>query len=324
MGKSVMKKIKDCPFCGGRVNQKFSGLEDRLFTTERTFNVGECQSCGVGMLNPMPTGDASMYYPTNYLSAEEAKVEANTTKKFDLEKWYRYNQYSYDFGLMAKASGIHLKDAESYLDIGCGSGERVTFAAEQGCANTHGVDKFDFAKNKSKQEVKLISSEITNYKPTKKYQVASMFHVLEHVENPHEVLTHIYKNILDSGGNLVIQVPNYESLEKNIFKSRWFSFDVPRHLWQYNENALTRMLEETGYSITGVYKTNAPLHPVTFVPSLFRELDVQRIWVNKKHGIMYKQFMTMLWAGFTLLTIPFNIFQNIIHRASMLTVIATK
>lgn len=316
-----MKKFKECPFCGGKLAQKYTGLQDRLYTTEETFSVSECTDCEAGLLNPMPTGDVSAYYPTNYLSGEE---EAETAPaKFDIEKWYRYNQYTFDFNLLKRATGTKLGEASSYVDIGCGSGERVTFAIEQGCKESFGVDKFDFAKSKSKQEVRLISSEVLDYKPTKKHQVASLFHVLEHVENPAEILSHIMQSVLTKDGHLIVQVPNYGSLERRVFKSKWFSFDVPRHIWQFNERALVKMLKEAGYAIDGTYQTNATLHPVTIVPSFFRELDVQRVWVNQKSGTGYKRFMTLLWGGFTLLAIPLNIVQNMLGKASMLTVIAS-
>jgi len=299
---------------------KYRGIRDRLDTTTETFSVSECSSCGVGFLNPMPIGDASIYYPKNYLSGEK---KTQTSKGFDFEKWYRYNQYRYDFKLLKRATGLDLWCAESYIDIGCGSGERVLFAKNQGIKRAVGVDKFDFAKWASRQEVKILNSDVLKYKPAKKYQVVSLFHVLEHVETPKVMLRHIQKSILADDGYLVVQVPNYRSLEKYIFKSRWFSFDVPRHLWQFNSAVIINLLNKSGYKINAVFELNAPLHPVTIVPSVHRDLDIQRIW-SSRHGEFYKQFMTLLWAGLTILIIPANIVQNIFKRASMLTIIASK
>jgi 2-polyprenyl-3-methyl-5-hydroxy-6-metoxy-1,4-benzoquinol methylase len=317
----MMKNFKECPFCGGKIVKRYSGLRDRLYTTKKTFSVSECLQCSAALLNPMPTGDVSMYYPTNYLSGEE-ETKA-TSSGFDIEKWYRYNQYKFDFGLLSRVTGKKLEEASSYVDIGCGSGERVTFAIDQGCKESFGVDKFDFAKSKSKKEVRLINSEILDYKPKKKFEVASLFHVMEHVENPQDILVHIRKHILKTDGHIIVQVPNYGSFERHVFKARWFSFDVPRHIWQFNERALVQLLEDAGYKIDATYQLNAALHPVTIVPSMFRELDIQRIWVNRTHGIWYKRIMTMLWGGFTILTIPLNIIQNLFRRSSMLTIIAS-
>ncbi len=319
--KYKMKTFKRCPFCGSKIVNKYSGLRDRFDTTSKTFSVSECTSCKAGLLNPMPTGDVSQFYPTNYLSGEDQAEEKSGG--FDFEKWYRYNQYKYDFKLLRQASGLTFKNAESYIDVGSGSGERITFAREQGCSKAFGVDKFDFAKNQSKQEAKIINSEIIDYKPSNKFQIASLFHVLEHVENPEEILAHIKKSILAKDGYLIVQVPNYGSFERHLFKSKWFSFDVPRHIWQFNEQSLTNMLKHAGYKIEATYQSNAPLHPVTIVPSINRELDIQRIWVNHSRGNWYKRFMTAVWGALTILTIPMTIIQNIFKRSSMLTVVAS-
>lgn len=320
-----MKDLKACPFCGGELVHRYSGLKDRLNTTKKTFSFSDCTECKTGMLNPTIVGDASEFYPVNYLSEGQASEQASSEANggFDLEKWYRYNQYRFDFGLLTKATGLTLQSADSYVDIGCGSGERVTFALEQGCKNPLGVDKFDFAKNVSKAEIKIVNSDILKFKPSKKIKVASLFHVMEHLENPREILSHIRTDILKKDGYLIVQIPNYGSFESRLFKSRWFSLDVPRHLWQYNARSATKLLEDCGYKIDGVFQRGAPLHPVTIVPSINKELDVQRIWVNQNSSVSYKRLLMLVWAGMTILTIPFSLLQNLFRRSSMLTVIAS-
>jgi SAM-dependent methyltransferase len=317
------KKWKACPFCDGSIYKKYTGLKDRLFTTNKTFSVYECSNCHAALLNPAPTGkEVSSFYPDFYLSGEE--TSQNVVTRFDLEKWYRYNQYRYDFELLERPTGLEVDDISSYLDIGCGSGERVTYASEHGCERSVGVDKFDFAKSKSKQEIEIINSEILDYKPKTKFQVASLFHVLEHLENPQEILAHIRNNILSTNGHLIIQVPNYSSLERKIFNGRWFGLDVPRHFWDFNQEALCKLLEQSGYKVEAAYQLNAPLHPVTIAPSLIRDLDVQRIWVNSSYGNWRKKVMKVLWIVMTVATIPLTIIQNLLNRSSMLTVVAKK
>ncbi len=318
----MIKKFKKCPYCNGKIFKKYTGLKDRLDTTTRTFSCSECTVCGAGFLNPMPIGNASKYYPANYLSGEVSQIDHGLDSQFDLEKWYRYNQYRYDFKLFYKSSDIKTKDIPSYLDIGCGSGERVAYIYESGCKNANGIDRFDFAKHRSRMLGKIINSEVSKYFPKSKYNVISLFHVLEHIEYPHKLLNHIRKNLLTNAGYLIVQVPNYDSLERKIFGRKWFCFDSPRHLWQFNEAALKETLEKAGYKIIGTYKTNAPLHPVSIVPSIFRELDVQRIWANKSRGKLYKRLMMLLWVVLTIMTIPLVIIQNAFKSSSMLTVVA--
>lgn len=317
-----MKKFSVCPFCGNKLEKKYSGLKDRLMTTKKTFSSSECTSCGVGILNPAPIEDAYKYYPKNYLSSEEVDVQ-NTENENDLETKYRYNQYAFDFNLLKKPTKLKAGNIKSYLDIGCGSGERVSFVAEQGCKKAFGLDKFDFAKSQSKRNITIINSEILKYKPKETFQVVSLFHVLEHLDNPQEVLAYINKKIIQHKGYLIIQVPNYGSFERHIFKNRWFSLDAPRHYWHFNERSLRQLLEKSGYRVEAVYQKNAALHSVTLVPSLFPELDIQRIWVHREWGKTTKTTMMMLWAAATVMTIPLNLITNLFNRSSMLTVIAS-
>lgn len=273
----------------------------------------------------MPIGDVGQFYPANYLSDEDVGAKAGDQKNasLDLEKWYRYNQYEFDFKLMRKVTGLDISAAESYVDIGCGSGERVTFARSKGCGVSKGVDKFDFAKHAPRHESNIINSEVQKFRPAKKFQVASLFHVLEHVENPQEILTHIRKHILAKDGVIIVQVPNYGSPEAKFFGRKWFALDVPRHVWQFNDLSLMELMNNAGYRVRGIYKLNAALHPVTSVPSMFRELDPQRIWANPRNGRMKRKLLQLLWMVATLIAIPVNVVQNLLNQGTMLTIIAS-
>lgn len=320
-----LRSLNSCPFCGGAISPRYGGIRDRLDTTTETFAVHECAECGAGLLNPAPAGDLSAYYPASYLSAEgDAASGAAAGGGFDLERWYRYDQYRYDFKLLTRATGRSVAERGSYLDLGCGSGERVAYAhGAQGCARAVGVDKFDYAKSAARSEVSLINAEILEFAPSDRFAVVSLFHVLEHLEEPQAVLAHIRERILAPDGHVIIQVPNYGSIERRVFGGRWFGLDAPRHLWHFNERAIRRLLSDQGYTAQAVYQSNAPLHPVSIASSLNREIDVQRIWGKRDRGPAYTRLMTLLWAGLTVLTIPFSMLESACGTASMLTVVAS-
>lgn len=314
------RSLPACPFCGGRLTSRYNGIRDRLETTPETFAVDECADCRAGVLNPAPVGDVSAFYPEHYLSAADGP--APPQGGFDLEKWYRYNQYRFDFKLLERATGVSLGETASYLDLGCGSGERVAYAGERGCARTIGVDKFDFAKRTARREVELVNSDILEFVPSVKFDVVSLFHVLEHLEEPAPVLAHIRNEIIAPGGHLIIQVPNYGSLERRWFRARWFGLDAPRHYWHFNQTAIRRLLGAHGYRVVAVHRRNAALHPVSIAPSINRDVDVQRIWVRGGAGAGYRSAMTLLWAALTVLTMPLSMAESLIGQASMLTVVA--
>jgi SAM-dependent methyltransferase len=316
-----LKKFETCPICKGAIILKYHNLKDRFGISKEYFQLFECTGCQLAFLNPMPTGDLSEMYPFNYLSSEK-KEQLTAVKKFDIEKWYRNDQYTFDFRLFTKSTGLKINMFNSFIDIGCGSGERVNFVYENGCKKAWGIDKMDFKKKNLNPCINFINAEILEFSPAEKFHVAAIAHVLEHLENPIEILKHIKKNILVKNGYLFIQVPNYHSFERKLFKSKWFCLDAPRHLWHFNKTVLQKILTDLDYKIEGGYTVNAPLHPVSVVPSLFRKLDIQRIWIDSKHSDRYKKVQKMLWAGFTILSIPFNLYQNLLRSSSMLTIIA--
>jgi SAM-dependent methyltransferase len=321
-GSMTTRLIAECPFCSGQLRTRYGDIGDRLGGVTDVFSVDECAVCGAGVLNPSPTGDVSVLYPENYLSGEDQGDGTASIGGVDLERRYRYNQYRFDFDLLTRATGVQIGTEPSYVDLGCGSGERVAFVGASGCPRPVGVDKFDFAKRDVQRGAEIVNCELLEFAPSERFAVASLFHVLEHLEDPRAVLEHVRRRVLDSQGHLIIQVPNYGSLERRWFGARWFGLDVPRHYWHFNADSISRLLRDCGYEVTSIHQRNASLHPVTIVPSLLPRVDVQRIWVDRSRGPAYKRAMQLLWAGMTILSVPVCVLENLLGRASMLTVVA--
>jgi len=63
---------------------------------------------------------------------------------------------------------------------------------------------------------------------------------------------------------------------------------------------------------------------VTIASSMWRELDIQRIWVINTNRGIYRRVLEVLWILFTLLTIPLSLAQNILKKSSMLTIVVQK
>jgi SAM-dependent methyltransferase len=76
----------------------------------------------------------------------------------------------------------------------------------------------------------------------------TLWHVLEHLEEPHAALERI-RGWMAPGSGLMVGVPNLASLQAQISGERWFHLDVPRHLTHFTPLGLTRLLEVTGFSV---------------------------------------------------------------------------
>jgi SAM-dependent methyltransferase len=60
-------------------------------------------------------------------------------------------------------------------------------------------------------------------------RVVALWHVLEHLPNPAEVLARVAEKV-EPGGVLALAVPNPRSLQFRLLRTRWVHLDAPRHL----------------------------------------------------------------------------------------------
>jgi SAM-dependent methyltransferase len=76
----------------------------------------------------------------------------------------------------------------------------------------------------------------------------TMFHVLEHVPDPRAYLA-AARELLAPDGRLVVQVPNAASWQFRLLGRRWSGVDVPRHLFDFRDRDVERLLEASGLEV---------------------------------------------------------------------------
>lgn len=159
----------------------------------------------------------------------------------------------------------NLNNVQKVLDYGCGTGEFVTFLNEKNL-NAKGFEPnpnaFKIAKQKNENAF-YNKLEILN---KEKFDVISLWHVLEHIPNMFEALSQI-KNALNENGRIFIAVPNYESFDAKYYQEFWAAYDVPRHLWHFNQESLANILNDFGMII----ETTHPMIFDSFYVSLLSE-----------------------------------------------------
>ena len=169
------------------------------------------------------------------------------------------------------------------LDIGCGTGDLLS-AFENDGWKINGVEPSDKARELAGRKIsskELLVSDIDalSNDPKDKYDVITMFHVLEHVPNLLEYVARL-KQLLTKDGCLVIAVPNYKSYDAGYYKEFWAAYDVPRHLWHFSQESIQHIFEPFDFKVEHV----APLIFDSFYVSLLSE--------------KYKTGKSNLFAGF--------------------------
>ena len=131
--------------------------------------------------------------------------------------------------------------SKSVLDFGAGTGDFLKI-----CKNNNwqvlGIEPSAAAReNAVKKGVHLKENllDVTN----QKFDVITLWHVLEHVENLKNTIK-VLKSLLQPEGRIVVAVPNYKSYDAAFYKEHWAAYDVPRHLWHFSQKSIHKLFLE--------------------------------------------------------------------------------
>jgi 2-polyprenyl-3-methyl-5-hydroxy-6-metoxy-1,4-benzoquinol methylase len=198
-----------------------------------------CDNCSLLFLLNIP--DEKEIYE-DYYKIEFTKEDYNAESKYPyLADIFEINrQRIQKLNQLQKA----LKSTgKKILDIGCGSGLFLKTAKDEGY-ETYGIDisanALKFAKEEFGLNAEAKSTEdIINEE--KKFDIITLWHVLEHFLNPVKELISI-KDLLSPGGYIFIEVPNFNSAEFRLSGYKWKGGNHPKYHRTFFSN---KTLEET-------------------------------------------------------------------------------
>jgi ubiquinone/menaquinone biosynthesis C-methylase UbiE len=188
---------------------------------------------------PVPSSLGSYYKSTDYIS------HTDSTKTF-FDKIY---QLVKNYTLKQKRSLLNSFNSESktVLDVGAGTGDFL-----KTCKNSNwkvlGIEPSLEAREIAKKKgihLKENLSDIDN----QKFDVITLWHVLEHVEDLKDTIKNL-NFLLKPEGRIVIAVPNFKSYDALFYKECWAAFDVPRHLWHFSQNTIQKLFCEVEMVVT--------------------------------------------------------------------------
>ncbi len=259
-----------CPVClNPSTAPALTGTDVLFETTSREFRLSACAACNCLFLNPLPASDEiAGYYPAQYWWNA-----SRPTLLKRLERIYRRFALR-DHLAFIGAAASRFPGRVKLLDVGCGSGTLIGLLKSRGF-EVLGVDTSEEASRAADREsgVRVIVGELMEAGFREgEFDIVTLFHVMEHVTNPREVLRHVLR-ILRPNGAVVLQVPNIDSWQFRWFGAKWYGLDIPRHVVDYSLKAMVKLLEDSGFSVVRVRQFNLRDNAPALISSLFPMLD---------------------------------------------------
>ena len=252
----------NCPICSA------SSMRDGIKLVEYT--IEQCTQCG---LRFAPDAfDVETDYDRVYESAEYIKTQVepicSAAAQHTFTEIATYRPFF---------KNVQYKPGNTLLDVGCGVGRFLHGAHSKGW-RVEGIDcsqkAIEIGQKYAKFPMKVGSLD-DEAQSGKRFNVVTMFEVLEHLSQPISMLEKS-KKVLERNGSIFCTVPNWEcSLVQHSSNPAWIP---PIHLLFFNESSLRILANRAGLDVIATGFICQHSFPTTFHP--LWPLRVSR-WVKR-------------------------------------------
>ena len=220
-----------CPACG-------STASTPAMRPSRGYPIRRCGGCGTVYTDARRAPPASALYPPFDQSAGRGAIR----RALGLFLVRRAS-------IASRAAGR----GRRLLDYGCGSGGFAAAMAARGF-DAVGLEPFSLGAAAEGPNLRLLRGPLEEYADILgHFDVITLWHVLEHLDDPVGVLSRLGL-LLAEGGAMVVSVPNLSSWQRRLFGPGWFHLDPPRHLAHYDRGSLARVLRAAGLEVVAEHR----------------------------------------------------------------------
>ncbi len=234
---------QQCPCCGSN-NIKPQLVAKDYTVSNQSFDIWHCHNCTLRFTQNVPDEESigGYYQSTNYVSHSDTQEGLINKLYHKVRKKTLIQKSELIIDACKTANGV-------LLDVGSGTGAFAQTMIEAGWKVT-GLEPDDTARTVALNKFGLqLDDPKTLFDLTENtFDAITMWHVLEHVHNLHGYLEQ-YQKILKPEGKLVIAVPNYTSSDATSYQEYWAAYDVPRHLYHFSPESMTKLAALKGFKI---------------------------------------------------------------------------
>lgn len=241
-----LETLTQCPVCQNTSFSNYLNVEDYT-VSKKEFTIQQCNACYFLFTNPRPPMEeiGAYYQSQDYISHhDEAK---------DLMSRIYTAVRNYTIGQKIKLiTGLHVGKG-SLLDIGCGTGNFLQAVKETGWI-TAGAEPDGGAREIAAKRIgeNVFESIYANELTAQKYDVITMWHVLEHVHLLNETIDWLAEH-LNPNGKIIIAVPNPQSPDASRYSHFWAAYDVPRHLYHFTKDSMALLMKKHSLKVDKIH-----------------------------------------------------------------------
>ncbi|MFC1710264.1 class I SAM-dependent methyltransferase [Patescibacteria group bacterium] len=214
-------------------------------------------------------------YSCNLVFTPQRKQNSNTKKLYknfyrnEIPTRFRFSlEYVIKLFRFFRAFKLHTvyKSAKSILDIGSGRGLTLYYLKKyHNFKKTVGtqINKRAVTHSRKVLGLKIYDEDLLKINfGRQKFDIVSMWHVLEHVNEPESYVKKIY-SLLEKNGKVIIEVPNYNSWTRSFTGEYWLGMDIDYHLSFFTPKTLTALLKK--YKFKAISTRTFSLEYSTFI-----------------------------------------------------------
>ena len=236
-----LEKLVNCPICKEGVFKNHTSCVDHNMSHD-VFHIVECSNCKFKFTNPRPKEDTiGKYYESKDYISHTSSKKGVFNRIYQGVRKYQFRKK------LSLINGLIKKDAKSLLDVGCGTGEFVSFCNKNDWISK-GVETDKKARcfaieNNSCNVDDSLDTAITN---NERFDVITLWHVLEHVYDLDGYLKKL-KSLLKEGGYLILGLPNHQSYDARYFGNSWFAYDLPIHVSHFSKSDIEKLVKKYNF-----------------------------------------------------------------------------
>ncbi len=217
-----------CPACAATAGKiVHASAPDPI--TGQLFSIKRCDACSVAFTAPRPA-DLEPYYPSRYRGYGPFVTKIlQTLYGWRVRRWARTRT-----------------GERAVLEIGCGPGLMLSVFRDEGWS-VLGLERNAAMAEQARKQfgVEILSCDVAELPESRKFNLVIMFNVLEHLQHPVEVLRACAKR-LKPNGEVIVNVPNFDSWQARFGGAVWLHLDPPRHLVHFTQETLGNAFKRAG------------------------------------------------------------------------------